>query len=78
MGLLSFLIIFIVLGIIFGLFMIFNPAWVIKMHIKTAAKANWRVEPISMEKELKSTKFRGINLIALSILAIMYIKLFII
>jgi len=66
-----------VVGIGFGLFMIYKSDAIIKIHIKSAAKSNWRVEPISMEKELKNTKIRGINFVALCILAIIYIKFFI-
>ena len=77
MNLLPLAIIFAVAGIAFGLFMIYNADLIIKIQIKSSAKANWRVEPISREKELKNTKIRGINLIAICILAIIYIKLFI-
>lgn len=76
MNLLPLLIIFVAVGILFALFMIFNPALVIKVHIKTSAKSNWRTEPISMEKELKNTKFRGVILVAISILAIILFKFF--
>ena len=64
------LIAFATVGVIFGLLMILKPASIINLHIKTAAKSNWRTEPISMEKELKNMKFRGVILIALCILAI--------
>jgi len=64
------LIAFATVGVIFGLLKILNPALIIKFHIKVAAKSNWRTEPISMEKELKNMKFRGVILIALCILAI--------
>lgn len=69
-------IIFSVAGIAFGLFMICNPDLIIKIQIKSAAKSNWRMEPISMEKELKKMKVQGINLTAACILAIIYIKFF--
>jgi len=64
-----------VAGIAFGLFMVLRPALIIKMHIKSTEKSNWRLEPISMEKELRNTKISGINLAAVCILAITYIKL---
>ena len=70
-------IIFAVLGIGFGLFMIYKSDLIIKIQITSSAKANWRVEPISMEKELKNTKIRGVNLVAVCILAIIYIQFFI-
>ncbi len=77
MDLLPLAIIFSVVGIAFGLFMVFQAPLIIKWHIQATARANWRVEPISMEKEIKNTKFRGMNLMAICILAIVYIKLFI-
>jgi len=64
------LIAFAVIGVMFGLLMILRPAVIIKLHIKTAAKSNWRTEPISMERELKNMKFRGLILIAVCILAL--------
>jgi hypothetical protein len=61
---------FAAIGVAFGLLMILKPALIIQLHIKTAAKSNWRTEPISMEKELRNMKFRGVILIALCILAV--------
>ncbi len=62
--------VFAAVGIAFGLLMILKPATIIKLHITTAAKSNWRTEPISMEKELRNMKFRGVILIALCFLAV--------
>lgn len=62
--------VFAAVGVAFGLLMILKPAAIIQLHIKTAAKSNWRTEPISMEKELRNMKFRGIILIALCALAV--------
>ncbi len=62
--------VFAAVGVAFGLLMILKPATIIKLHIATAAKSNWRTEPISMEKELRNMKFRGVILIALCFLAV--------
>ncbi|HNW39706.1 MAG TPA: hypothetical protein PL125_04160 [Candidatus Omnitrophota bacterium] len=70
-------IMFAVVGTALGALMIVNPALIIKIHIKSTERSNWRTEPISMEKELKNTKFRGINLIAVCLFAFLYIKFFI-
>ncbi|MCX5694790.1 MAG: hypothetical protein NT014_06725 [Candidatus Omnitrophica bacterium] len=69
--------IFAVVGIGFGLFMILNSPLIIKIHIESTARSNWRTEPISMEKELKNIKLRGINLIAICIFAVIYVNFFI-
>ena len=65
-----------VVGVVFGLLMFCSAPLIIDIQIKTAARSNWRMEPISMEKELKNTKISGINLIIVCVLAIMYVKFF--
>ena len=77
MNLLPLSTIFAITGMVFGLFMILNPPLIIKIHIKSTARSNWRTEPISMEKEVKNIKIRGISLITVCILAVIYINLFI-
>ncbi|MDD5130967.1 MAG: hypothetical protein PHS66_07995 [Candidatus Omnitrophica bacterium] len=69
--------VFALVGIGFGLFMIFNAALIIKIHIKSTARANWRSEPISMEKELKNIRKRGVILIIVCVLAVFYVNFFI-
>ncbi len=80
MNLLSISILFtvagIIVGLIVGLSMFFNAALVLKMQIKFYEKINWHMEPISMPKEIKNTKFMGLVLIAFCLLTIIYIKLF--
>ena len=67
---------FAVAGIIVGLAMFFNSALLIKMQIKFYAKINWRMEPISMSKEIKNTRIMGLVLFAFCVFSIIYIKLF--
>ena len=35
-------------------------------------KINWRIEPISMEKEIRNTEIMGVSLIVLTVLAVVY------
>lgn len=63
-------------GIIVGLAMFFKTASLIEMQIKFYAKINWRMEPISMPKEIKNTKFMGLVLVTFCLLAIIYVKFF--
>ncbi len=63
-----------VIGIFTGLFIFLRPALIISFQIKFYAKINWRMEPISMPKELKNTKDMGIFLAIACLLAIIYIK----
>ncbi len=59
-------------SIIIGLFLVINPAAAIEVQRRFYEKINWRIEPISMQKELRNTKIMGIFLIILSCLLIIY------
>ncbi|MFC1644308.1 hypothetical protein ACFL5C_03240 [Candidatus Omnitrophota bacterium] len=67
----SFFIICIVLG--YGIFLLVKPALTIELQQKFYEKINWRMEPISMAKEIRNTQIMGVFLIALVILAGGYI-----
>jgi hypothetical protein len=56
-----------VLGIIIGLFVFFKPILTIEIQKKFYEKINWRIEPISMQKEIRNTKIMGILLLAVAI-----------
>jgi len=45
-----------------------SPEKVIELQKKFYAKINWRLEPISMEKELKNTRVMGRILVVLATL----------
>ena len=56
-----------VVGITIGLFVFFKPELTIEIQRKFYEKINWRIEPISMRKEIRNTKIMGISLTAVSI-----------
>lgn len=56
-----------------GLFLIRKPALVIEMQRKFYARINWRIEPISMDKELHNTRVMGGLLVVLSAVALFYL-----
>ena len=56
-----------------GLFIFFKPALAIEIQKRFYAKINWRIEPISMRKELRNTKIMGIFLFALAVVTLLYI-----
>lgn len=58
-------------GAIIGLFVFLNPSLTIEIQRKFYEKINWRMEPISMPKEIRNTKIMGIFLMASAILAMM-------
>jgi len=51
------------ISIIIGLFLFFRPALAIEIQKKFYAKINWRIEPISLQKEIRNTKIMGLFLI---------------
>ncbi|HOX53847.1 MAG: hypothetical protein PHI86_01655 [Candidatus Omnitrophica bacterium] len=60
------------LGIVIGLFVFLKPAIAIEMQRKFYAIINWRLEPISMEKEIKNTKLMGFGLFVVTVVAMVY------
>jgi len=61
------------LSIIMGLVLFFKPGLVIEVQRKIYEKINWRIEPISMQKELRNTRGMGLTLIAAAVFAIVCI-----
>jgi hypothetical protein len=53
-----------------GLFLIIMPAGAIEIQRRFYASINWKIEPISQEKELRNTRLMGVFLIAVVILAL--------
>jgi hypothetical protein len=56
-----------VAGIIIGIFLTLNPARAIELQRRFYLLINWKIEPVSMEKELRNTRLMGLFLIGLSI-----------
>jgi len=66
-------VVLIIIGIIVGLLVFFYPVSVMRMQVKFYEKINWRIEPISLQKEFKRTRYTGLYLVCLCLFAIMYI-----
>jgi hypothetical protein len=67
---------FTVFGVGVGFFLILNPAQAINIQQRFYAKINWRIEPISMQKEIRNTKIMGWFLIIIIIVTlILYTKI---
>jgi hypothetical protein len=62
-------------GIAAGLIIFFNPSQAIEIQRKFYEKINWRIEPISMPKEVSNTKIMGIFLCLLSLITLILIML---
>jgi len=57
-----------------GLFIFFKPALAIEIQKRFYAKINWRIEPISMQKELRNTRIMGIFLFALTVATLVFMS----
>lgn len=61
------------IGFAIGIFLFFRPAAMIEIQRKFYAKINWRIEPISMNKELRNTKIMGLGLVILALAASVFL-----
>ncbi len=57
-----------------GIFMFFRPVAAIEVQRRFYEKINWRIEPISMAKEIRNTKIMGLFLVIISLAAVVYCK----
>lgn len=57
-----------------GLLIFLKPVLAIEIQKRFYAKINWRIEPISMQKELRNTKMMGIFLFALAVVTLLFIS----
>jgi hypothetical protein len=56
-----------------GSFLFARPASAIQIQKKFYQKINWRIEPISMPKEIRNTKIMGLFLLAMAVLVLVYL-----
>lgn len=56
-----------------GLFLAIKPALAIEAQRRFYLMINWRVEPVSMQKELRNTRIIGIFLVVTAIIWSVYI-----
>ena len=58
-----------IIAFVLGIFLVLNPRKMIDFQIALYRPFNWRIEPISMEKEEKNTRFMGFVLIIFSVIS---------
>ncbi|MFQ5952398.1 MAG: hypothetical protein ACE5JK_03230 [Candidatus Omnitrophota bacterium] len=61
-----------IIVVIFGCFLFFRPKLVIELQIKFYEKINWRIEPLSMQKEIRNTRIMGLFVIAMMLVIVIY------
>ncbi len=59
-------------GILIGLFLCFNSGLAIEIQRRFYERINWRIEPISMQKEIQNTRIMGLFLITATLSIIIY------
>ena len=57
-------------GLAVGLFLIVNPSLGIEIQRRFYEKINWKIEPISLSREIRNTRLIGWFLLILSIITI--------
>ncbi|MDD5044505.1 MAG: hypothetical protein PHU91_02020 [Candidatus Omnitrophica bacterium] len=67
------LLLFSLVSLSFGLFLLLRPLSAIEFQIKFYEKINWRMMPISMPREIRNTRLMGLLLVLVAILTAVYI-----
>ncbi len=62
-----------VIAIIFGTLLAWKPKKTIDIQIALYRPFNWKIEPISMEKEIRNTRIMGLSVFALGAASLIYI-----
>lgn len=62
-----------IIAIAIGLFIFLKSASAIEIQRRFYEKINWRIEPVSMEKELRNTRLMGLFLIIATAVTLIYI-----
>ncbi len=61
-----------ILFLFIGRFIFFYPGQTIELQKKFYEKINWKMEPISMKKELRNTKIMGLFILIITFAGIFY------
>ena len=64
----------VIMSLAIGLFLIFKPSSAIELQRRFYELINWRIEPISMQKEIRNTKLMGLFLIIIVSLILLYLS----
>ena len=65
----------VVIAIVFGALVAWKPKKTIDIQIALYRPFNWKLEPISMVKEIRNTRIMGLTVLILGILSLIYILL---
>jgi len=62
-----------IIDLLIGLFFLFRPAELIEIQRRFYARINWKIEPISMSKEIRNTRLMGAFIIILALVALVFV-----
>ncbi|OGX37635.1 MAG: hypothetical protein A3G91_04440 [Omnitrophica WOR_2 bacterium RIFCSPLOWO2_12_FULL_50_9] len=62
----------VLMALFLGFFVYRNPMQVIEIQKRFYELINWRMEPISMPKEIRNTRFMGLFLIVFTVICSLY------
>ena len=65
----------VVLAMIFGALISWKPKKTIDIQIALYRPFNWKIEPISMEKEIRNTRIMGLTVFILGVIALVAIMM---
>ena len=63
----------ILISVIIGLGLFLKPSRTIELQIKFYERINWRMEPVSMAKEIRNTKLMGLFLMGFAVFIGVYV-----
>lgn len=67
------LILFSIIALLIGFFLCFQPELMIEIQRKFYAQINWKIEPISMPKEIRNTRVMGLAIIILLLVTLFFL-----
>ena len=71
--LLIMVILFSLLGLGIGFLLVIKPNLAIEIQRRFYAKINWKIEPISMSKEVRNTRIMGLFLIVVLVITLVFL-----
>lgn len=66
----------VVIAVAFGALLMWRPRKVIEIQTTFYRAFNWKIEPISMEKEIKNTRIMGMATSTAGIILLLYIIIY--
>lgn len=62
----------VVIALLLGCYVFFKPQEIIEIQKQFYLLINWRMEPVSMPKEIRNTKLMGLFLIVFALISCIY------